>query len=42
MWNNLPESVINSKTVKAFKINLDKHWNNIEFKFDYKKAAPRR
>ncbi|VDI07537.1 Hypothetical predicted protein [Mytilus galloprovincialis] len=26
-WNNLPVEVISSKTVEAFKISIDRHWN---------------
>ena len=32
-WNCLPQSVVNSKTLEDFKINLDEHW--IKFKYLY-------
>jgi hypothetical protein len=27
IWNSLPESVIQAKTVKQFEIGLDEHWS---------------
>jgi hypothetical protein len=29
IWNSLPESVIQAKTVKKFEIGLDEHWKHI-------------
>ena len=26
VWNNLPETVVNNKTINGFKNALDKHW----------------
>ncbi|KAK3091034.1 hypothetical protein FSP39_016640 [Pinctada imbricata] len=34
-WNSLPQYVISSKSVKSFEANLDKHWENIDVKYDY-------
>jgi hypothetical protein len=34
IWNSLPESVIQAKTVKKFKIGLDEHWKHQECKYD--------
>ena len=34
IWNSLPESVIQAKTVKQFEIGLDEHWNHQECKYD--------
>ena len=36
VWNNLPNSVINSKSVNIFKSNLDKFWANQEVFYDYR------
>ena len=27
-WNNLPEAIVNAKTVKSFEVRLDKMWKN--------------
>ena len=35
IWNNLPESVIQAKTVKKFENGLDKHWEHQECKYDF-------
>ena len=32
-WNDLPSSVVDSTTVKAFKNNLDAHWEDDQAKF---------
>ena len=32
-WNDLPSSVVDSKTVKGFKNNLDAHWEDDQAKF---------
>ena len=37
MWNNLPEHVMDLKSVIAFKINLEHQCNNIEIKFNPKR-----
>ena len=34
IWNSLPESVIQAKTVKQFEIGLDEHWKHQECKYD--------
>jgi hypothetical protein len=35
IWNSLPESVIQAKTVKQFEIGLDEHWKHHECKYDF-------
>ena len=35
IWNSLPESVIQAKTVKNFEIGLDEHWKHQEYKYDF-------
>jgi hypothetical protein len=35
IWNSLPESVIQGKTVKKFEIGLDEHWKHQECKYDF-------
>jgi hypothetical protein len=38
IWNSLPESVIQAKTVKNFEIGLDEHWKHQdwqEWKYDF-------
>jgi hypothetical protein len=35
IWNSLPESVIQAKTVKQFEIGLDEHWKHQECKYDF-------
>jgi hypothetical protein len=34
-WNNLNNTVVNSKTVNAFKNNLDKYWADQEILYNY-------
>ena len=34
LWNSLPQHVIDSPTIKAFEIALDKHWENQQLVFD--------
>ena len=34
IWNSLPESVIQAKTIKQFEIGLDEHWKHQECKYD--------
>ena len=36
LWNSLPEQVVESRNVNAFKDNLDKHWRSQELVTDYK------
>ena len=36
LWNSLPNDVVNVKTVKQFKIGLDKHWEHQDVKYDFK------
>ena len=36
-WNNLPEKVVNAKTLVGFEIGLDKYWENQPVKFDHTK-----
>jgi hypothetical protein len=41
IWNSLPESVIQAKTVKPFEIGLDEHWKHQEGKYDFTAARHR-
>ena len=34
-WNNLPQSVVNCKTINTFKNALEKHWSDDPVKYDY-------
>ena len=34
-WNSLPNEVINAKSVKQFEINLDKHWETQDIRYNY-------
>ena len=34
LWNDLPDAVVNSRSVDAFKNQLDNHWKNKTNKFD--------
>ena len=38
LWNSLPQSVINAKTVKGFEIGLDRHWANQPLMYDNHEA----
>ena len=38
IWNTLSNSVINSKSINSFKINLDNFWANKEVKNNYRAA----
>ena len=38
IWNTLSNSVINSKNINSFKINLDNFWANKEVKNNYRAA----
>ena len=35
IWNDLPQELVQAKTVKSFEILLDKYWENQEVKYDY-------
>jgi hypothetical protein len=35
IWNSLPESIIQTKTVKKSEIGLDEHWKHQECKYDF-------
>ncbi len=35
MWNSLPEDVVSAPSVDAFKARLDKHWENVEWLYNY-------
>ena len=35
IWNSLPESVIQAKTVKQFEIGLDEYWKHQESKYGF-------
>ena len=37
-WNNLPESVINSESIKQFETRLDNFWKNQGIKYDFTKC----
>jgi hypothetical protein len=34
IWNDLPQELVQAKTVKSFEILLDKYWENQEVKYD--------
>ena len=34
-WNSLPEHVVNSKSLNSFKNSLDRHWMNLNLKYDH-------
>ena len=33
VWNNLPDQVIEAKSVNSFKSQLNKYWKNLDMKF---------
>ena len=35
IWNDLPQELVQAKTVKSFVILLDKYWEYQEVKYDY-------
>ena len=35
IWNDLPQELVQAKTVKSFEILLDKYWENREVKYDH-------
>ena len=39
LWNDLPESVVTSKTVNCLKSRLYYYWSNITFTLDYVTVA---
>ena len=36
IWNGLPDSVVESKSINSFENNLDKFWQNEDVKFNWK------
>lgn len=34
-WNSLPVEVVNSPSLNAFKSRLDKHWSNLDMKYNH-------
>ena len=40
LWNSLPNNVVEVDTVIHFEKRLDKFWQNVEFKFDYRSFPP--
>ena len=36
LWNSLPNYVVDADSVLHFEKALDKFWQNVEFKFDYR------
>ena len=42
LWNSLPNNVVEVDTVIHFEKRLDKFWQNVEFKFDYRASPPDR
>ena len=34
-WNDLPESVVQAPSVRAFESRLDKYWNRFNIKYDF-------
>ena len=35
VWNSLPESIVESQTVKIFERRLDEYWKEHEMKFNF-------
>ena len=35
-WNQLPDSIVNAPTMQSFENRLDKYWNNLEMKYNFK------
>jgi hypothetical protein len=35
-WNQLPDSIVNAPTMQSFENRLDKYWNNLEVKYNFK------
>ena len=42
LWNSLPKNVVEVDTVIHFERQLDKFWQNVEFKFDFRAFPPDR
>jgi hypothetical protein len=40
VWNSLPENVVSSCSVNAFKNNLDRHWKCQVFYYDFEASLP--
>ena len=40
LWNDLPNKVVESKNLITFERNLDFHWKNAEFKYNYNAPYP--
>ena len=36
MWNDLPQKVIDSPSIKCFEARLDKYWDKQDIKLDFK------
>ncbi len=34
-WNSLPQEVVSAPSTDAFKARLDKHWENVDWLYDY-------
>ena len=39
MWNSLPESIIESQTVKIFERRIDEYWKEHEMKFNFREES---
>ena len=37
-WNRLPEEVVSANSLHSFENRLDKHWDNLEIKYDFDMA----
>ena len=37
-WNALPQSIVEAPSLNAFKNSLDKHWNNLDIKYNFDAA----
>jgi hypothetical protein len=35
-WNQLSDSIVNAPTMQSFENRLDKYWNNLEMKYNFK------
>jgi hypothetical protein len=33
---NVPDSIVNAPTMQSFENRLDKYWNNLEMKYNFK------
>ena len=42
IWNNLPDTVVNSTNINQFKNSLDSHWADLDIRFDPVAAPPMR